>query len=486
MSYLRTRVLRGVGWTVAQKLAVRFSALVVFVLLSRWLTREDIGLAALALAISGFVGAFAELSLGAYIVRHDDPDDTTLSTVFWTGVVGSTLAGVVVFVAADPIASLVGDDRLTPLIRAYAPLLLVGALGAVPSALIERRLEFRSLALRETLAATVSGAAGIGAAVAGAGVWALVVQSWVQAVVALVTIVAIARWRPRRRFSRQTLGEIGRFGGPLLGVQLAQNVRDRGEQIVLGGILGVAALGTWTIATRILAVVADLSVSVLDVVALPVFAKVRSEPARLQRAYEQAVAACQAVLVPIVLVLAVAAPVLIPAVFGAQWHTSVVPTQLLCLAYAIGGLGYFNRAVLVATNRLGTELALTLGGVAVHMAIVVSVAPHGVAPLAFAMWIETVAVLGVSAWALASRAGLKRPISMSGLRTLAAGAAGAAVAFGTESLWSGGVATATLLSAVVAFCVFAAVMLLINRAFVRTMRADVRAMLRRSTEEPAV
>ena len=69
---------------------------------------------------------------------------------------------------------------------ALAPFPLLSALSAVPIAVLRRSLKYKQLAIRSILGLTIGGVFGIVLAVAGAGVWALVLQVLAQRVAELV------------------------------------------------------------------------------------------------------------------------------------------------------------------------------------------------------------------------------------------------------------------------------------------------------------
>ncbi|GAA3172064.1 lipopolysaccharide biosynthesis protein [Blastococcus jejuensis] len=390
MAEFRTAVAVGVGWTAAQKWLVRIAGVLTFVVLSRLLGPADIGLVALALAFLGVLGVVADLGAATFLVQTRSWDERTRSTTFWTTLALSLAATGLVVVLASPLAGLLGEPRLAPVFQALAPILVLSVTSAVPSAILQRELRFRELALREMAAGLLSAAVGVALALAGAGVWALVGQSGTQALVSAVLVWRMSAWRPTRQVSREAFAELRRFGGPVLAVNVLQSVRDRLEQFLLGALLGVTALGYWTVAVRLLALLVDVSVAVLDSVALPVFAAARTSADRFRRAFEYALSATQVLLVPALALLAVASPVLLPWLFGAQWDASIPPAQVLCLAYGIAGLGYFNRAALLSHGRSGVELALTAASLTVHLALVVLVAPLGLTALAWAFAGEAV------------------------------------------------------------------------------------------------
>jgi O-antigen/teichoic acid export membrane protein len=479
MAEFRTAVAVGVGWTAAQKWLVRIAAVLTFVVLSRLLTPADIGLVALALAFLGVLGVVADLGASTFLVQTQTWDERTRSTTFWTTTALSVAATALIVVVAAPLAAALGEPRLGPVVQALAPILVVTASTAVPTAILRRELRFRELALREMAAGLASAVVGIALAVAGAGVWALVAQSGSQALVSAVLVWRMSAWRPTRQVSREAFDALRRFGGPVLAVNLLQSVRDRLEQFVLGALVGVSALGYWTVAVRLLALLVEVSVAVLDSVALPVFAAARTSADRFRRAFEYALAATQVLLVPAVALLAVVSPVVIPWAFGPQWGASIPPAQVLCLAYGIAGLAWFNRSALLSHGRSGVELALTATSLVIHLGLVVVVAPLGLTALAWAFTGEALVTVLLGTLVLHRTLGLgpatvARAARVAGCGALAVGAALAAM----QALELGPV-PGVLLGGTVTVAVLAAGTWLTNATLLRQLADDVRRVLGR-------
>ena len=479
MAELRTAVASGVCWTAAQKWVIRLAGVVTFVVLSRLLDPADIGLATLALAFVGVLGVVADLGTTTFLVQTRTWDEETRSTAFWTATVLSVAATGLVVALAAPIAGLLGQPRLAPVVMALAPTLLGTALSAVPMAILQRELRFRELALREMVASLVSAVAGVGLAVAGAGVWALVAQSLTQAVAGTLLVWRMSDWRPTRQVSRAALHELRRFGGPALAINVMLAVRDRLEQFLLGVLVGVTALGYWAVAVRLLALLVDVTVAVLDSVALPMFAATRDDPTRFRRAFEQALASTQVLLVPVLAVLAVVSPALLPLAFGAHWTPAVAPAQALCLAYGIAGLGYFNRAALLSQGRSGVECVNSAAALLLHLVIVLVVAPHGLTALAWAFSAEAVVVVLLGAALLRGALGIGVGTVRRGAVVVGSGIAVTAAALACVHALGLAPVPGALLGAVLAVAGVAGAMWTTNAALLRQLAGDVGQLVHR-------
>lgn len=473
----RQRAVRNVGWAAVQKWFVKLAGVATFVVIGRLLAPAEIGLATLAMATVGFLAVVADFGMSTYLVRAPDVDRRRTSTVFWSTLALGVLGAVLLAALAGPLAAVLGEPDAAPVLQALAAGLVVTTLTCVPAALLVREMRFSAMAARGVAAAVVSAVVGISLALAGAGVWALVAQSLAQNVFSLVWFWAAARWWPSVTVSREVLRDIWRFGSTVLGINLVQAVRDRADQLVVGGVAGIEVLGYWAVATRVLGLVHEVTMSVMDLVALPLFARMRGDLPRFTRAYETAGAMSTALLAPAVAVLAVVSPVVIPGLFGPQWEPSVLPAQILSIAYGIGAVGYFNRSALLAFDRAGTAWTVAVGSLAVHVGVLLVAAGSGLVALAWGFGLASALIVVGSAVVLRLTVGVGVRAYDRAVRSLLAAALSTVPMFlltSTVPGWGG-----ALLAAAVGALVYLGLMLLVNRRLVGEAVVDLRGLLRR-------
>ena len=123
------------------------------VVLSRLLLPDDFGLVAAVTPVIGFVSMFQDLGYGQAIVQRKQISQEQISSVFWTTAALGLLCSAVTVVASPAVAWFFHDRRLMWItIAARAPFLL-GSLMSVPSSLLNRRFNFRGLAISDALGA---------------------------------------------------------------------------------------------------------------------------------------------------------------------------------------------------------------------------------------------------------------------------------------------------------------------------------------------
>jgi O-antigen/teichoic acid export membrane protein len=91
--------------------------------------------------------------------------------------------------AAPAVARFYGQPEVTPVFAVLATTFAITALAATPAALLERRMDFRNLELRQMQAVTVATVVSLVSVLAGLGLWAVVAQQ-----VALAVVSTLLYW----------------------------------------------------------------------------------------------------------------------------------------------------------------------------------------------------------------------------------------------------------------------------------------------------
>lgn len=419
---LRSEARSAVLWSAAEKWGTRGATLVVFAILARVLAPEDFGTVAAATLVLGIAGLLVDAGFGKYLIQARTVDAVTTSTVFWVSTGVSVLCAAVCVAVATPLADVFSAPDLPLVLRALALTIVANALAVVPAALMQRELQFRPLAMRRLWATLASAVAGVGLALAGAGVWALVAQALVAAFVGSAVLYAATPWRPSRQFSRAAAREAFSFGSSMLGIEALTMVGRNGDNLLIGVVLGAKALGYYVVAYRILVILLDVLTSVTGAVALPLFTRVRDDPPRLHAAFLTVIRAGSGLALPIFAGLLVVAPRLLPLLFGDEWTRSVPVMQWLTVAGLVQALTYFDRSLLLAVGKVRLELVVTTIATVGNVVAFAVAVPYGITAVAAAYAVRNLAFWPVRLWALRTAgvdlAGYGRAVLPAGLAAL--------------------------------------------------------------------
>jgi O-antigen/teichoic acid export membrane protein len=328
-------------------------------ILARLLTPRDFGLVALAVLFITLLDTLSDLGVSQALVigKHDDELELAETTFVWTVLFGAGLS--LATAALSPLAALFfGQPRLALLLSVLGLRFVVRGFGATHYALAQKRIDFRWRTAAELADVGARGFTGIGLALAGFGVWSLVLAYVAGSIAFSVTLWLVVPWRPKLRPKRSHLPHMLRFGGLLTAVDINAAVQNNVDYAFIGRVLGTTDLGLYTLGFRL----PELLIATLSVVAgrvlFPAFAAI--ERSDLSYAFVMSLRYTLMVALPMTAALAVLAHPFVLLAFGDQWGRSVPVMQLLTV-FALGAaIGTPAGTAYKATGSAGVLLALGL------------------------------------------------------------------------------------------------------------------------------
>lgn len=355
---LRARAAKGVFWTATSNWGNELIRLVIFALLARLLAPEAFGLMALALVFMGFTQVIADQGLADAVVQRKHLDPMHLDSAFWMCMgFGVLLAGVLSALAV-PLALLFRQDELAPILVALALVIPISSASLVQRAILARQMAFRSLALRTLISIAVGAIFGIGAALLGFGVWSLVAQHIASPIAGLIVLWSVSGWRPRFAFSMAHFRELFGFGIHILSFRLLNYFTRRADELLIGAFLGAASLGFYTVGYRMLRMLFQLTSSLIDQVAFPLYSRLQDQPERFTRVYYKTIAFAAIMALPAFVSCLVLAPEIVYVLFGPKWDPAVPVMQALTLLGVVQFLTYLNSNVVKALGKPAWQVVI--------------------------------------------------------------------------------------------------------------------------------
>lgn len=320
----------GARWTAGAfyvETVVRFG---ISIALARLLAPADFGTMALAMAFVGFVALMQDSGLSSALVQHPEPVAPAATTVLVLTTTGGVLLAGASWVLAPVIAGLADSPQVTPLLRALGMLFMVRGLSNPPRALLQRAMRFRVLAAIEVASTAAYGAAGLGFAAAGWGVWALVAAQIVSELVTAALVWRATAWRPRRAdFDLHEARLLGAFGRHMVAASLLGLLHVQLPTLLVGRMLGAEILGLYWVAFRWAQLPINGFTFVASRVAYPVYARLRNEPGRFADGYLRVLETILTLAMPASVGLALVADALVGTLYDARWQAAVAPLRIL-------------------------------------------------------------------------------------------------------------------------------------------------------------
>lgn len=327
---LTSRTIGGLLWISSGALAHAVLSMIVMIVQARLLSPTEFGIVGAAMIVIGFSQIFSQLGIGPAIVQRIDLALVHLRVGFTVSVLLGVLAGVVFFVSAPYLARFFQMAALQPVVEVLSLVFPITGLSVVGQALLQRSMQFKKLALIDLFSYALGfGAIGIGLALAGWGVWALVAAQIGQVLCSTAIILVLHPEAIGIRYERTALRQLVNYGFGFSLARIANYTATQADNLVVGKWMGPAALGVYGRAYQFLMMPATQIGTVADKVLFPAMASVQDDQARLSRAFITGVAVIAMMTLPLSGLLIVLAPEIIRVLLGPKWMAVVPPFQVL-------------------------------------------------------------------------------------------------------------------------------------------------------------
>ena len=250
-----------------------------------------------------------------------------------------------------------GFQGLAGVIAVSALMLPARLVSTVPTALLQRQMRFREIAL-VAFCTAIGGRIlpTIVLAVSGFGVWSLVAGYVIHAYLDAAIVLYLARPRVGWPSDWRCARDVWSFGGRFMAIQVVNQMALNIDNIVVGRLLGPAALGFHSRAVALMMLPVNLLGTSAQQVLFPRFSRLQDDRARLRSELYAAIDLVTGIILPLAAFLTLVADSLVLLVLGETWTPVILPTRILFATIAFR-IGYkVSETVSFATASLTPSL----------------------------------------------------------------------------------------------------------------------------------
>ena len=378
---LKRLALSGVRWTVSARVVVQLITWPATIVVMRLLNPHDYGVVAMSTIVIGFVSLFGEPGLAAGLVQTQVLREDTSRAASGVILLLNLVLLAALMLAAPAIAVWFHEPQLTLVIRVAAVSLLVTAIATVPQAMLQRSLRFRELSIALVAGNIAGSLATVTCALAGLGVWALVIGTLViSAVNSCVTLFyhRSVVWPDLSRGFRP-VRHLVHFSAHIIGSRILWYWSVSADLVILGRLMRSSAVGSYNVGSSLAAIAGDKGMDTLNRVSFPTLSRMRGDTARFNSTAERLLGLLALYGFSIAWGIAAVAPEFVHVVLSDKWRLAVTPLAMLSIASPIRMLTAFQTTV---NNAAGfpeaTTKLLTLTGILLPIGILVGALTAGI------------------------------------------------------------------------------------------------------------
>ena len=362
MEDYRRHLDRGFNWLGGAAVIARIVDLCCILIVLLYLTKEEVGVAALVVSLGSMIDALDGLGTGDALVQASAVTARQRDTVFWFNIATALLVAALTAAFAPLAATLFGAAGMAGYLTLVAVKQPVTALAVVPVAMLNRTLAYERIALINVTASLVSATTRAGLAVAGGGAWALVAAYAAHGLVLTIGAWIASPFRPHLCFDWRAIRPLVRFGMGSASSNLFEQMFKNIDFLLIGWFYGPAPLAIYRVAFD-LAMEPAMAVSTLiHRTALPVFARVAAEADKLAAALTWSLGRIASLVAPLTAGLVLAADPLMQLLHDSDGHSyaaAALPLKILATAALLRVALQLMMPVLIGSGRPGVAARLS-------------------------------------------------------------------------------------------------------------------------------
>ncbi|MEP1740824.1 MAG: lipopolysaccharide biosynthesis protein [Kangiellaceae bacterium] len=350
------RFFKNASWLAGAELANRITRLITAVILARYLSPVEFGIAAVALTCNELIKVLAQNGVGAKIIQASEEQLSQIcNTAYrlnWIFFIGLTILQCSV---ALIVADYYQNPELGYMISYLAIVYLIMPFGLVQAFLIQRNNKLRVTAIVSASQITADNLLTAVLALFGFGIWSIIIPKVLVAPIWLFGTLSQQQWSRQLGATMKGAAEILQFGKNILGSELAKVLRANIDNILVAWVLGLEAAGIYYFAKN---AGLGISLSLISAFNLSLFTHLcefSSNLHQLRREFLSSIRTTSLVLIPIIATQAILAYWYVPLLFGEQWNIAIVPISLLCLSAIPRPMGEAASELLKSLGRADVD-----------------------------------------------------------------------------------------------------------------------------------
>ena len=360
MTSLKQKALHGLSWSFIDNILSSGITFIVGIILARLLGPEEFGIIGYVTIFISISASIVNSGLSNALIRKTNATDKDYNTVFFSNLLLAALLYFILYLSSTIISGFFREPMLEPVLKIIGITLIINAFSIVQSAILVKRIDFKTQTKASVISSTTSGIVGIGMAFWGYGVWSLVGQQFSRQLLHSIFLWIFNYWRPKLQFSFSSFKELFGFGYKLLVSGLIDTVYREVYSMIIGKVYSTEQLGQYTRANQFKTMFSSNLTSIIQRVSYPTLCEIQNDPALLLSSYRRLIKTTMLITFACMIGLAAVAKSLLLVLIGDEWMPAVEYLQIVCFAGMLYPLHAINLNMLQVKGRSDLFLKLEI------------------------------------------------------------------------------------------------------------------------------
>lgn len=378
----RNTIIISLLWKFLERGSTQGIQFVVSIILARLLLPKDYGVIALITFFIAIANSFIQTGFNTALIQNKRADELDFSSALYMSLIVAVILYLILFFCAIPISRFYNEPLLTPIIRVFSSMLILGAINSIQMAIIARRMEFRKYFISSLSGVIISGGVGITMAYHGFGPWALVAQQMINLIIVTVVLMVVLKWHPRLIFSINRVVRLFSFGWKLLCSSLIDTIYQNIYGLVIGKKYSSEMLGYYNRGYQFPSAIIGVVNGSIQSVMLPVLSANQEDLLAVKGYMRRSIMVSSYLVFPLMFGMVAIAKPFISILLTDKWLPSTFFMILSCISFSMYPIHTINLSAINAIGRSDIFLKVEIVKKILAILVLIITIPFGISVMA--------------------------------------------------------------------------------------------------------
>ena len=341
----------GMSWNLFSRIFSNGSQLLIYFVLARLLSPTDFGVIAIVLVFINISTIFANAGLGSAIIQNKLYDKDKFNTIYVLSISFGIIISSILYVFSPFISSFFPSDvDLVFLIRFTIPLIIFYSINSIQISILQRDLNFKKMFVATSIPIIISGTVGIILAYFGFGVYSLIINSLLCALIGIIICFVFYVPIPNITFHLTHARSSMNYSYKILVAALIDEVNKSIFTLLIGKYFSNKTLGNYNFGRQLPGFASATLNATIATVFFPYYVKNKESLLDIVQVYRKVIRVLNFILFPLIFIFLLISKDLIIFLFTNKWIESVYYFNIFVI---ISGVYHLHTKITYYINALG-------------------------------------------------------------------------------------------------------------------------------------
>ncbi|MDP4185576.1 MAG: MOP flippase family protein [Bacteroidota bacterium] len=344
----------GIKWTTLSSIINVTVKLLQVIILTRYLSKSDFGVVAIALLFIQFTDIFLEMGLTSAILHKQNITRNEYSSLFWLNII----SGILIYGILILLTPLISMHYKEPILNTVIPLLglniVFSSIGRQQRTIEQKNLRFKVIALVEIFASVVTFIVALILAITGKGIYSLVFSTIIGLLFSNLVFffhgILVCK-NVGVHFSFTEVKSFLKIGGFQLGTSMLDFLSREADIIIISNFFSKEFLGVYSLSKQLVMRLYGFVNPIMTKVLTPLLASMQNKQTELKSKYLKVIEFLSFLNYPLYFLIALNATPLLILLYGKQYAEGGFILAILSVNYGILSIANPVGSLQVALGR---------------------------------------------------------------------------------------------------------------------------------------